>query len=233
MGFVNLKIVGTSHIAPESKKRIIGAFNEFGPDIICVELDANRLAGLKKGGSRRVGLSAIRDVGVIGYLFASIGGYIQKKLGNITGMSPGDEMLLASSLAEDNGLRLELIDRDVRFTLKKISKIPLKERFRIVWDFISAPFKRGQRVKINIGKIPEEGFVKKLTAQLKDRYPYIYRVVIDERNKFMAKKIFLLMRDNPDKRILVVVGEGHVEGIKDYLKKLEQDNVSFISYSSA
>ncbi len=232
MDFVNLEIVGTSHIAPESKKRIIKAFNSLNPDIVCVELDSARLAGLKDKNRKGPGLSAIRQIGVTGFLFASIGGFIQKKLGKITGMMPGEEMLLAVSLAKDSESRLELIDQDVKVTLKKINRIPFREKARIVWDVIRAPFQRKSHVKIDLSRVPGEGFVRDLTEQLKKRYPYIYRVVIDERNRFMAKSLFVLRRDNPSSKILVVVGEGHVLGLKEHLKKLEDANLSFVSYKS-
>ena len=230
MGFINLEIVGTSHIAPESKRRIVKAFNNFKPDVVCVELDSARLSGLRDKNRKGPGLSMIRQIGFTGFLFASIGGFIQKKLGNITGMSPGEEMLLAVSLAEKTSLRVELIDQDVRVTLKKINRLPFREKARIVWDVIRAPFQRKNRVKVNLAGIPDEGFVKNLTEQLRKRYPYIYKVVIDERNKFMAKRLFVLRRENPAARILVVVGEGHVIGLKEHLKKLDDSNLSFVSF---
>ncbi|MCC7575082.1 TraB/GumN family protein [Candidatus Woesearchaeota archaeon] len=224
----NIKLVGTSHISPESKKKINSAFNEHKPDIICVELDKQRLQGLIDKNRKRPGIKAIKQLGFTGYLFAIIGGYTQKKLGNITGMAPGEEMLLGVTLAQRNKLRLELIDQEITKTLKKISKTPIKEKLKIILDIIKAPFQKKQRMKIDISKIPEEEFVKKLTKQVKERYPYIYKVIIDERNKIMAKKIFLLQRQNPTQRILAIIGEGHIEGIIEQLKKLEQDNITYI-----
>jgi pheromone shutdown-related protein TraB len=226
----NIEIVGTSHISPESKKRIIKAFNEFKPDIICVELDKQRLHGLKDKNRKRPGLSAIKQIGVTGYLFAIIGGYIQKKLGGMTGMMPGEEMLLGATLAERNKLRLELIDQDVRITLKKISKTPFKEKMKIIWDIIRAPFQRKNKIKINIAGIPDEELVQRLTEQLKNRYPYIHKTVVEDRNKIMAKKIFVLQRDNPTQRILAIIGEGHTQGIKTELKKLEENNITNVVY---
>jgi pheromone shutdown-related protein TraB len=223
----NIRIVGTSHISPESKKRIISAFNDMNPDIICVELDAQRLHALKNKNRKGPGIAAIKQIGVIGYIFAKVGGYAQKKLGNMTGMIPGDEMLLGVKLAEKNKLRLELIDQDVRITLRKLSKMPYRERARIVFDIIKAPFQKKQKIKINLSKIPEEELVKTMTKQIKDRYPYIYKVMIHERNLILAKRIYLLHRQNPTQRILAIVGEGHREGMNEHLKKLEQDNISY------
>lgn len=230
--FLNIELVGTSHISPKSKARILSSFNNFKPDIICVELDRARLLGLKDKNRKAPGLSAIKHIGVLGFFFASIGGFIQKKLGKITGMVPGDEMLLGVRLAEKNKLRLDLIDQDIQVTLKKISRMPFRERFRILSDILKAPFQRKGKVKIDIANIPEEEFVLKMIAQIKDRYPYLYKVMISDRNKIMAKRLFYLSRDNPTSRILAVVGEGHISGMLDYLKKLDETNVSFISYNN-
>lgn len=228
--FTSIKFVGTSHISPESKKRIIRAFNEFKPHIICVELDSTRLRALLDKNRKGPGLSAIRQIGFTGYLFATIGGYIQRKLGNLTGMMPGEDMLLGVSLAKNNKLSLELIDQDVGITLKKINRMPFREKFRIVWDVLRVPFQRKKRVKFDIAGIPDESLVRDLIGQLKARYPYLYKVVIDERNKIMAKRLFVLRRDNLGKKILAIVGEGHIEGMRQQLKKLEEDNISNIIY---
>lgn len=223
----NIEIVGTSHISPESKRQILKKFNEHKPDIICVELDKQRLHGLRDKNRKKPGLRAIKQLGLTGYLFASIGGYIQKKLGKITGMMPGEEMLLGVTLAEKNKIRLELIDQDIKITLKKINKTPFKEKMKIVLDIIRAPFQKKNKIKVNISKVPDEEFVKKLIKQIKTRYPYLYKTVIAERDKYMAKKIFLIRRENPNSRILAIIGEGHREGIINEIKKLEDSNISY------
>jgi pheromone shutdown protein TraB len=226
--FFNIEIVGTSHISPESKRRILSSFNSIKPSIICVELDRERLQGLRAKNRKGPGLSSIKHIGVTGYLFALIGGFIQRKLGNLTGMMPGEELLLGVSLAEKNNLRLELIDLDVRLTLRKLRRMPFREKMRLVWDILRAPFQRKRRVKIDIKGIPEESLVLELISQLKSRYPYLYKVIIHDRNKFMAKKLFVLSRENPSLSILAIVGEGHTQGLISELKRLDDSNVSFI-----
>lgn len=226
----NIELIGTSHISPESKQKILKAFNENKPDIICIELDKQRLEGLKDKNKKRPGINAIKQIGITGYLFATIGAYVQKKLGAMTGMMPGEEMLLGATLAEKNKLKLELIDQDVRITLKKINKTPIKEKLKIIWDIITTPFNKKNKLKINITGIPNEELVKKLTEQLKNRYPYIYKVIVDERNKIMAKKLYIIRKNNPTQKILAIIGEGHREGITHELKKLEESNITNIIY---
>jgi len=226
----NIELVGTSHISPESKKKILNAFNKTKPDMICIELDTQRLTGLKNKNRKKPGLQAIKQIGITGYLFATIGGYIQKKLGGITGMTPGEEMLLGAKLAEKNKLKLELIDQDIKLTLKKINKIPFKEKLKIITDIITSPFQKKNKIKINITNIPDEEIIENLTEQIKTRYPHLYRAIVEDRNKYMAKKLFIIRRNNPEKQILAIIGEGHTKGIKQELKKLEENNISNIKH---
>jgi len=53
-----------------------------------------------------------------------------------------------------------------------------------------------------------------MTFELRHKFPTIYNVLVRERNEYMAKQIHLLISENPDKKILVVVGAGHVRGLQ-------------------
>ena len=53
------------------------------------------------------------------------------------------------------------------------------------------------------------------------RYPSIYNVLVEERNRYMIKKLIKLLRENPDQKILVIVGAGHEEGMKELLLKVD------------
>jgi pheromone shutdown-related protein TraB len=220
-----LKIIGTSHVSQESKTRINEVFESFQPDIICIELDRARLYALLHPAQKRGGPS-ISQLGLTGYLFAVIGRLLQKKLGNMTGMNPGEDMLLGVKLAQNNKLALELIDQDASITLRNMSKkVKFSEKMRIVSDILFAPFSKKMRMEIDVSKIPDEEIIAKLLTTMKDRYPGFYRVLLDDRNRFMARKIYSLMRHQPQKKVLVIVGAGHVEDMRKYLKSLMASNI--------
>lgn len=221
------RIVGTSHVSYESVERVKHAFNEFRPNIICVELDKNRFYALKNKDSSRLPISAIRKIGVTGFLFALIGRFVQKKIGNLVGMNPGEEMLVGARLAEKNNLKLALIDQDASITLRNLSKkVSFREKARIVKDILLAPFSRREKVMIDLARIPPDEFIKKILLDMKSRYPGLYKALLDDRNKYMAKRIFLLLRDNPGEKILVIVGAGHVEGLDKDLSSIINSNLS-------
>ena len=50
-------------------------------------------------------------------------------------------------------------------------------------------------------------------------FPSFYKVIIEERNTYMAKKIIAITNQYPDAKLLVVTGAGHIEGIAALLKK--------------
>ncbi len=223
-----VRIIGTSHVSKESKEQIKEVFIEFKPNIICIELDNNRFHALSNPEKKKGGLPSIRQLGITGFLFAVIGHALQKKMGNITGMNPGEDMLLGAILAKNNNLSLELIDQDASITLRNMSKkVKFSEKMKIFLDIFRAPFSKKLKMgmKIDINKIPDDEVILNVMLLMKDRYPGFYRVLLDDRNRFMSRKIYHLMKENPDKRVMAIVGAGHVEGMQKYLKSLMESNV--------
>lgn len=218
--YKNIFIIGTSHIARQSIKDINNRFSELNPDIICVELDHKRLHALLTNAEPDYSLAGIRKYGLQGYLFAVIGGFIQKKLGNVVGIKPGSDMLTAVNLARDNKKQLMLIDQDIEITLRRFSKeFTFKEKMRFVWDIIRSPF--AKKMKINLNEVPAEKLIEQMIGQLRDRYPSLYNVLIHERNIVMAKNIYHIMDKNPDKKIMIIIGAGHEKDLLKLVKKEE------------
>ncbi len=232
MKYKNLTIIGTSHIAYQSVKDIEEAILKSKPDIIAIELDKKRLYGLLyKGKKKAISLRDIRRIGIKGFLFSLIGGYIQQKLGNKVGVMPGSEMLTAVRLAKKNNIKLALIDQDIEVTLKRFSKCFIwKEKFRLVADLFKGLVLRKDIIKFDLSKVPEKKIVRKLIKIIKKRYPSIYRVLVEERNEYMGSKLARLMALNENKKILAIVGAGHEEELIDIIKKKRIDVVSY-SYS--
>ncbi len=231
----NLKIIGTSHISKLSVSKINTTFKEFNPDIIAVELDVKRFHSIfsnqNKQNSKQkssMSLSLIPKIGVTGFFFLIIGRFIQKKLGSIVGMEPGSDMIQGIKLAKTNDKLLALIDQDIQITLRNFSrKFSFKEKLRLFKDlFMGLVFKKGPKIKFDLNKIPSQDLISTLITQVKDSYPGLYSALIDDRDKFMAKKLFHLINKNPDKKIMVIIGAGHEAGMKKYFKKLEQSNLS-------
>lgn len=221
MQSTEIRIIGTSHISKESVNRIEKEFRSFNPDIVLIELDRLRLQGLltKQKSSTNPGM--IRQVGLNGYIFAIIGSFIQKKLGSVVQMEPGADMLKAYDLAKDNDKKILLIDQDIRITLRKFSK-GFREKGRLAKDLFLSPFTK-EKIRIRLDKVPGPELISRLLDQMKDRYPSIYKIFVEDRNKIMARNILHAARANPLSRMLVVVGAGHEIGLRDEMAALIKD----------
>ncbi len=221
-----MRIVGTSHVSKESHERIRNAFADFKPTAICLELDRARLEGLLQKKKSSVNPLMAARIGLTGYVFSIIGRIVQKKIGNLSGIAPGSEMLLGARLAKNNNLKLFLIDQDVALTLRNMSKkVPFREKMRLVLDLILSPFSKKRRLKIDLTKIPEDEVIKEVLKEMKKRYYGLYKVLVEDRNKVMAKRIFLLLRQNPEEKLLVVVGAGHLDGLVQEIDSLVASNL--------
>lgn len=223
-----MKILGTSHVAAESVREIEQAFTEWKPEIVAVELDHNRLVALWEKKRHSASLKMLK-VGLSGFLFAIVGSYVQRKIGTKVGMDPGAEMRRAVELAGQHGARIALIDQRVERTLYRFSQVlTWKERLRIAGDvmrgvlFSKRELRKLGLENIDFTRVPGKEIVKKLLDMVKERYPNIYRVLVEERNVVMARNIRHIRKLEPEKRILVVVGAGHVEGLAALIENDEK-----------
>ncbi|MEM4247818.1 MAG: TraB/GumN family protein [Candidatus Nanoarchaeia archaeon] len=213
-----VEILGTSHIARQSIIAIRNKIVEFKPDIIAVELDKYRLPYLFEPRSK-LRLQDIARLGFMGFLFNAIGGWLQKKLGEKVGLMPGADMRAAIKAAQFAKIPVALIDRPIMITMQRLStEMGFWEKLKfisyLISGFIMPPPKW---LKIDLSTAPEEKMVARMTFELRHKFPTIYRILVKERNEYMAKQIHLLISENPDKKILVVVGAGHVRGLQRIL----------------
>ena len=83
---------------------------------------------------------------------------------------------------------------------------------------------RKNEIEFDLATVPDKKVIKRLTNQLKERYPNLFKVLIEERNVVIAKNIKNLMNSAPDKKILVVLGAGHIDEV---LKLVKEPKISF------
>jgi pheromone shutdown-related protein TraB len=216
----HLIIVGTSHVAQQSKKAVKKAIEENNPDIIAVELDQGRLHALLNPKDQNMRLRDIRHVGVKGWVFALIGKWVENTLGKHVGVKPGEDMLTAVRLARKNKVKLALIDQDIRVTLKRFSKfLTWKEKWNFAVDLVKGVLFRKNAIPFDLRQVPDSKTINKLINQVKKRYPNVHRVLVKERNEFMAKNLAYLLNQNQESTIVAVVGAGHGEEMERLVKK--------------
>lgn len=217
--YKNIVIIGTSHISIESIKEVEAEIRKIEPEVVALELDRRRFLALfaKK---RHISLMDIKHMGIKSFLFNSFGYYIEKKLGKLVGVAPGSEMKKAVQTAKELNCKIALVDQDVSITLKKLTnRLTFKEKMNFLSDLIFGIFKR-EKIDFDLKKVPSSKVIKKLTEKLKKRYPNVYFVLVEDRNKYMAKNLYKLMIDYNS--VVAVVGAGHEEDLIKEIKILEK-----------
>ena len=149
---------------------------------------------------------------------------VQKWLGGKVGIMPGSDMLGAVKEAEAAGIRLAFIDRDIAITMQRLGKVPWTEKAKLVLfmvkgltiDSLLAKAGRGKRVQLDLKKVPPRELINEVLVVLKKEFPNLYRVLVRERDLYMARRLAgLSLRYE---RIVAVVGAAHSPGLLEMLK---------------
>ena len=198
-------IVGVAHVDPRDIELVRDIILREKPEAVAVELCKTRLEALAH--RERLSFKAlVRNP--VGGIIAGIEEYYARKFG----VRPGMEMLAAIKAAGEVGSTVLLIDQPIQVTLSKISGIPLREKARLFLDVVLAPFFAR---KTSLQDLRNPSFIDELVSQARNRYPELFRVLVVERDFYMASRIREALRYFSS--IVAVVGRGHVEGIKKVL----------------
>ncbi|MCI5132371.1 MAG: TraB family protein, partial [Candidatus Electrothrix sp. EH2] len=141
-------------------------------------------------------------------------------------IQPGTELLTAARTAEANAIPVELCDRDVRITLRRAWKATSWwKKFYMMATLLASLFDDTELDEEKLAELRRNDVLSELMNEIGTALPAAKEALIDERDIFMAEKI----KQAAGKRIVAVVGAGHLEGIKnvfptDHSRKMEEIN---------
>ncbi len=215
-----VKVIGTMHVSPESREEVLRTILAERPDAIAIELDRARFMAMMENGKRGLSLGESFRYGrrgLVNYLLAKL----EEKLGEEFGMVPGGEMVAAVEASRTLGVPLYLIDEDINLILGKILSAPFREKLFMALEGLAVllPIKVGRG---DAGGLMED--YRFMMLQFRERYPYLYRVLVEERNEIMARNLIsivdsLLAAGIKRPRVVAVVGLGHQNGIEHILDR--------------
>jgi pheromone shutdown-related protein TraB len=214
-------IVGTAHVSEKSVQEVISKIEETRPDIVAVELCPARYRALTgQEEEKEIKISELLSGGKLYFFLVQwFLAYIQRKIGEELGVKPGSEMLAAIEAARGAGARVALVDRDVGITIQRFwSAMGFIDKIRLIGSLIPAAFGRGDE-EIDIDSITQADVVSQMISEFRKISPGAANVLIDERDAFLARNLFLLSKQG---RVLAVVGAGHREGIVRHLEHPEK-----------
>lgn len=217
-------LVGTAHVSQQSVDLVREVIENEHPDRVCIELDEKRYQALSDENRwQKLDLKTVIKNRQLSTLMVSImmASY-QKKLGDNLGVSPGAELLASAKTAEGLGIPICLCDRDIRITLRRAWKsTSLFRKFYLLSSLIAGMFDSEQIDEEKLEELKKQDVLTELMAEMGDSLPEMKRVLIDERDVYMAEEI----KNAPGQLLVAVVGAGHVDGIKRHLLSPQPANL--------
>ena len=211
-------VVGTAHISRESAALVREVIERERPDRVCLELDRQRYEALAHPQRwDALDLKQLIRSRQLAALFANLmlAAY-QKKLGGALGVKPGAELLEAGRAAEGLGIPVSLCDRDVRVTLRRAwTSLSLWKKSLLLSSLLASVFEQPQLSEDDLRELRQQDVLSRMMAELAETLPALKRVLIDERDAYLAER----MREAPGRRVVAVVGAGHVSGVLAALRE--------------
>ncbi len=225
VGETEITLLGTAHVSPASARAVKALVESGQYDSIAIELcDSRQRAMLDPDALGKMDLFSVIRRGQAPMVGASLAlGAYQQRLAEQYGIEPGAEMRAAIDGALDRGVPLSLIDRDIGLTLRRAYRaVPWWRRMELVGGILASVLSREKIEESEIEKLKEGDVLESTFSEFAEQSGELYGPVIDERDRYMAARLRLLAEDGSARRVLAVVGAGHLKGIEHYLFQSEQ-----------
>lgn len=208
-------LIGTAHVSRESAALVRATIAAERPDTVCVELCPSRYQAMRDQAQWQNMdiIKVIREKKAFLLLANLLLAAFQRRIARRLDIRPGEEMLQAVAAAEETGATVHLADRDIRTTLARTWRaMGLWAKLKLVPQLIMSLGEADSISEADIERLKRQDVLESVLAELGQSMPRIRDTLIDERDRYLCEKI----RTAPGRRIVAVVGAGHVPGIRRY-----------------
>lgn len=223
-GGVNYTLLGTAHVSKQSADEVERLLAGGGFDAVAIELDPARHAAITNPSSwEDLDLFKVIREGKAGMLMVNLAlGAFQQRLADQVGIEPGEEMRVAIRAANEVGLPLLLIDRDIGLTLRRVNAaIPWYRRLMLTSGLLTSVVSNEKIEPEEIEKLKEGDILDATFNEFAQSSKEMYVPLISERDEYMALKLQEQSGSGGRPRyrnVLVVIGAGHLKGLAGYLE---------------
>ncbi len=225
LGNAEIYILGTAHVSRQSVIDTEKLIEKINPDSVGVELCESRFQSfMDREAWKKLDIVQVLKERKIYLLFSSVVlSVFQKKMGEQLQTKPGEEMMRAVELAQSGGRALHLIDRSISITLRRAwQSLGYFSRVSVISEMVGSLFYKGDLDKEEIERMKTKDVFEDLIESLPPQFSGIRKILIDERDMYLAQKIRDAVRDaKKGGKFVAVVGAGHLPGIE---KNLEAEN---------
>ncbi|WP_298194026.1 TraB/GumN family protein [Metallibacterium sp.] len=222
---VEFVLLGTAHVSRQSVDAVRALLETEHFDAVAVELCTSRAAGLRDPEQiRQMDLFRVIRDGKVGMVAASLAlGAFQRRLAERFGVEPGAEMLAAMDGAAARALPCWLIDREVGTTLKRAWRnVGFRERMRILGSLGAGVFGGEDASESEIEALKQGDMLEDAFGEFARDSATLFRSLIEERDRYMAAVLQQQTERAPQvRRVLVVIGAGHLAGLSQWLREGE------------
>lgn len=211
-------ILGTAHVSRDSVREVREVISEIRPESVCVELCESRYESIfneDKWKDMDI-VKVIKQNKAFYLLMQLVLSSFYKKIGEKLGVRPGADMIEAVEAAKEIGAQVVLADRDVNVTLKRVwGYLSFLKKMKLLGLMLSSVFSTDDISEEDIEKLRQKDQLEIALEEVARSLPEVKQRLIDERDVYLAEKI----KSAPGKRIVAVVGYGHVNGIVSNIHK--------------
>ncbi len=214
-----ITLIGTAHVSKESIDEVTQTIKSLNPDCVAIELDEKRADSIQNAEK----YSQLDIIKVLkrheGFLLLAnlILASFQRRMGLNVGVKPGDEMLAAINTANEMNIPSVMVDRPIQITLKRAwAKNSFWGKCKLFALLISSAFSKEEVDPSEIENLKNSSEMDSMMEELAKEMPVIKKVLIDERDEYLASKIW----DAQGENVVAVLGAGHLPGVEKHLQKL-------------
>ena len=209
-------LLGTAHVSQASVELVEQTLQELRPDSVAVELCHSRYHTLRDPERwKNTDIVSVIKQGKGNLLLAQLLlSSFQKRIGQQLGVKPGAEMMKALESCEELGIPTVLADREVSITLRRTwSRLGWWSLCKLTASSLAGIFETTAISPEEVERLKRSDALEEALKELSDQLPEVQQVLVDERDQYLAARIFAA----PGQRVVAVVGAGHVGGIARYL----------------
>ncbi len=214
-----ITLLGTAHVSPESIQDAISTIETKKPDCVAIELDSGRYASMQDPESwKKLDIAKVLKEGRGFMMIANLVlSSFQKRIGSDMGVKPGDEMRAAIQTAKELNIPTAMVDRSIQTTLRRAwAKNTFWGKCKLLATLFASAFEKEEVSAEQIENLKQSNEMDAMMNELAKELPVVKEVLIDERDQYLACKIWEAKGTN----VVAVLGAGHLPGVERYLNQI-------------
>ncbi len=232
---VEYVVLGTAHVSRVSVDAVNALLDNERFDAVAIELCDSRAQSMRDPEAfKQMDLFKVIRQGKAGMVAASLVlSTFQKRLADQSGILPGAEMKAAMDGADQRSIPLWLVDREVGTTLKRAwHSVGFWQRFGLLGGLLASVFEREAIEQEEIEKLKQGDLLESAFSEFASESKPLFQSLIGERDAFMAARLreeALRTATTEPRRVLVVIGAGHLKGLTGLLRDQQEDPATVVA----